>query len=155
MTTALYELLVRLHMQEQIERQREQFEADGLLAQAKENEQIYGIVMELFDKMVELLGDEPVSRREFAEILDAGFEASKVGIIPPGFDRVLFGDIERTRLEHIRGLFFIGVNDGIIPKKNQTAASFRNLNGKNWPDLIWHWRRPHGKRRLFRNFICI
>lgn len=78
--------------------------------------------MELFDKMVELLGDEPVSRREFAEILDAGFEASKVGIIPPGFDRVLFGDIERTRLEHIRALFFIGVNDGIIPKKESNSG---------------------------------
>lgn len=122
MTAALQELLVRLHLQEQIECQREQFEADGLLAQAKENEQIYEIVMELFDKMTELLGDEPVSRKEFGEILDAGFEASKVGIIPPGYDRVLFGDIERTRLEHIRVLFFIGVNDGIIPKKETSSG---------------------------------
>lgn len=70
----------------------------------------------MFDKIAELLGTEHVTRTEYAEILDAGFEASKVGIIPPGFDRVLFGDIERTRLEHIKVLFFIGVNDGIIPK---------------------------------------
>lgn len=121
MTVALYELLVRLHMQEQVAMQKEQFEAEGMLAQAKENEQIYGIVMELFDQMVKLLGEEPVSGKEFAQILDAGFEASKVGIIPPGFDRVLFGDIERTRLEHIKILFFIGVNDGIIPK-NETDS---------------------------------
>lgn len=116
MTRALYETLVSLQVQEQIAAQKEQFEAEGLLAQAKENEQIYGIVMDLFDKMVELLGDECVTRTEYAQILDAGFEASKVGIIPPGYDRVLFGDIERTRIDHIKVLFFIGVNDGIIPK---------------------------------------
>lgn len=122
MTAALYELLVRLRVQEQVAAQKEQFEADGLLAQAKENEQIYGIVMELFEKLAELLGEETVSRKEYAEILDAGFEASRVGIIPPGFDRVLFGDIERTRLEHIKVLFFIGVNDGIIPKNEASSG---------------------------------
>lgn len=116
MTAALYELLVQLAVEEQIAAQKQQYEADGMLAEAKENEQIYGIVIDLFDKIAELLGTEHVTRTEYAEILDAGFEASKVGIIPPGFDRVLFGDIERTRLEHIKVLFFIGVNDGIIPK---------------------------------------
>lgn len=117
MTVALYELLVRLKVQEQAEEQRQQFEAQGMLAQAKENEQIYEIVIQLFDKVVSLLADKVVTGKEFAEILDAGFEASRVGIIPPGYDRVLFGDIERTRLEHIKVLFFIGVNDGMVPKQ--------------------------------------
>ncbi len=120
-TAALYELLVRLQMQEQIMAWKERFEQEGQLTQARENEQIYGIVMQLFDQMVKLLGEEVVSDKEYAEILDAGLEASKVGIIPPGFDRVLFGDIERTRLEHIKVLFFIGVNDGLIPK-NETDS---------------------------------
>lgn len=122
LTTALYQTLVTLHAQEQIAAQKERFEAEGMLAQAKENEQIYGIVMDLFDKMVELLGNECVSRTEYAQILDAGFEAAKVGIIPPGYDRVTFGDIERTRVDHIRVLFFIGVNDGIIPKNDGKAG---------------------------------
>ncbi len=122
MTTALYELLVRLQIEHQLKVQKEQFEAQGMLEQAKENEQIYGIVIDLFDQMVKLLGEESVSGKEFAEILDAGLEASKVGIIPPGYDRVLFGDIERTRLEHIKVLFFIGVNDGIIPKSETDSG---------------------------------
>lgn len=122
MTKALYETLVELHVQDQIAVQKEKFEAEGLLAQAKENEQIYGIVMGLFDKMVELLGKECVSRTEYAQILDAGFEASKVGIIPPGYDRALFGDIERTRVDHVKVLFFVGVNDGIIPKDDGKAG---------------------------------
>ena len=116
MTAALYQLLDDLDVQTHIQEQKEQFEAAGMLAQAKENEQIYGIVIDLFDKMVELLGDTCIARKEYAQILDAGLEAAQVGIIPPGYDRVLFGDIERTRLEHIKVLFFVGVNDGIIPK---------------------------------------
>ncbi len=117
MAAALYELLVALRVREQVEEQRQQFEIQGMLAQAKENEQIHEIVIQLLDKVVSLLGEETVSGKEFAEILDAGFEASQVGIIPPGYDRVLFGDIERTRLEHIKVLFFIGVNDGMVPKQ--------------------------------------
>ncbi len=72
--------------------------------------------MDLFDKMVELLGDEVISLEDYAKILDAGYESAKVGILPPGYDRVLFGDMERTRLDSIKVLFVVGINDGVIPK---------------------------------------
>ena len=49
-------------------------------------------------------------------MLEAGLSAADVAVIPPGYDSVTIGDIERTRLNHIRILFFIGVNDGVIPK---------------------------------------
>ena len=38
---------------------------------------------------------------EYADVLDAGFEAAKVGVIPPGYDCVVLGDIERTRLDAV------------------------------------------------------
>ena len=62
-----------------------------------------------------LLGEETVSRKEFAEILDAGFGEIQVGVIPAVVDRVVVGDITRTRLAGIRVLFFAGVNEGIVP----------------------------------------
>ncbi len=82
----------------------------------KEDARIWHITMDLFDKLAGLLGDEVLPLEEYIGVLEAGFEAAEVADIPPGFDRVLIGDIERTRLEDIRVLFFLGVNDGVIPK---------------------------------------
>ena len=88
----------------------------GQEAFAKEYSQIYGIVMELLDKIVEVLGDEKMTLAEYQEILEAGFAEASVGIIPPTADQVLIGDNERSRLKDIRVLFFVGVNDGLIPR---------------------------------------
>ncbi len=48
-------------------------------------------------------------------MLDAGVNDVRIGIIPPGVDQVTFGDIRRTRLENIKVLFFVGMNDGLVP----------------------------------------
>ncbi|RDY29288.1 PD-(D/E)XK nuclease family protein, partial [Lachnotalea glycerini] len=116
MVKALYEFIALLNIQEKLDELEKEFEKAGELSQAKEYSQIYKIVLELFDRVVELLGEEKLSNKEFREILDAGFEEAKVGIIPPSIDRVVFGDIERTRLDNVKILFFAGVNEGIIPK---------------------------------------
>lgn len=57
-TEALYALAVQNQMQEKLEERRQQFEERGQEAFAKEYSQIYGIVMELLDKIVEVLGDD-------------------------------------------------------------------------------------------------
>jgi ATP-dependent helicase/nuclease subunit B len=115
-TEALYELIVSLDIQRQLAVCEKQFEEKNELAAAKEYSQIYAIVMELLEKVVDLLGNEAMSLREYTEILEAGFEEAKVGIIPPTADRVTVGDIERTRLKDIKALIFLGLNDGWVPK---------------------------------------
>jgi ATP-dependent helicase/nuclease subunit B len=115
-TRALYEVVTALDIQEQLRAYEKQFEENGDRRLAKEYAQIYGIVMSLLDKVVKLLGDEKITVKEYKEILEAGFEETKVGIIPPSVDQIVVGDIERTRLKDIKVLFFSGINDGNIPK---------------------------------------
>lgn len=113
---ALYELLTELDIERQLwERERELL-AQNRQTKAKEYGQIYRIVMELLEKYNRLLGSEPLSVHDFTEVLEAGLSAAEIAVLPPGYDSVTIGDIERTRLNHIRILFFVGVNDGIIPK---------------------------------------
>lgn len=134
-TLALYQFIVGQNVYEQLMEQKRFFEKEQNLAAAKEYEQIYTIVMQLFEKMVDLLGEEEISLKDYSDILDAGFEAAKVGVIPPGYDRVLLGDIERTRLEHVKVLFFIGLNDGIIPKSDDRGGILSQLERE---DLAEH-----------------
>ena len=75
----------------------------------KEYAQIYGIIMDLLDKMVSILGEEVVSPEEFRQLLETGMTQAKVALIPPGIDQVLIGDMERTRLKDIRALFLSGL----------------------------------------------
>lgn len=83
---------------------------------AREYEQIYDIVLSVMDRLVELLGNEVMPLKEFKEILDTGFDEARIGLIPPGVDQVVVGDLNRTRLAHIKYLFFVGMNDCNLPK---------------------------------------
>ncbi|MDE6920487.1 MAG: PD-(D/E)XK nuclease family protein, partial [Lachnospiraceae bacterium] len=104
------------------------FTEQGDLVRAKEYAQIYRLVMELLEQICGLLGEEELEIREFADILDAGFAEIKVGTIPQNVDKVVIGDIERTRLCEIKALFFIGVNDGIIPKSGGTGGIISDID---------------------------
>ena len=116
MIQAIYAYMVGLEVEKQLfDKEKELLEA-GEQTKSKEYGQIYRVVMDLFEKCVQVLGQETVSIQELSEILDAGFEATKVAVIPPGYDSVTIGDIERTRLNHVKVLLFLGVNDGIVPK---------------------------------------
>jgi len=115
-TTALYELGVRLQIERKLQDYVQKFQEDNLPLAAKEFEQVYGIVMELYDQMVLLLGTEHCTIKEFGEILETGLMEAKMGLIPPGVDEIVVGDTERTRLKDIKVLFFMGMNEGIVPK---------------------------------------
>lgn len=52
-----------------------------------------------------LVGEEETTAEEFAKLLEAGFEELQVGTIPQNVDRVVAGDMERTRLKQVKALF--------------------------------------------------
>ncbi|MBH1941558.1 helicase-exonuclease AddAB subunit AddB [Mobilitalea sibirica] len=115
-TTALYELGIRLDIERKLLVYREEFNNTNQPLLAKEYEQIYRIVIELYDQIVLLLGSEHLTLKEFGEIIETGLVEATVGLIPPGVDEIVVGDTQRTRLKDIKVLFFIGVNEGMIPK---------------------------------------
>lgn len=125
---ALYEFIVKGHIQEKLVVWEEEFSRQGKPELAKEYAQIYRLVMDLLDQVDGLLGNEKMSLTEFAEILDAGFAEIEVGIIPGSVDRVIVGDIERSRLNQVKVLFFLGVNDGNIPKGASKGGILSDLD---------------------------
>lgn len=114
-TLAVYNYLVQEKLQEKLKEMELEFQEQGELALSREYAQVYRIAIELFDKFTELLGEEQISLKEYCELLDAGLEEAKVGVIPPSLDQVVIGDVERTRIKNIRALFFVGANDTLLP----------------------------------------
>ncbi|MBE5823290.1 MAG: helicase-exonuclease AddAB subunit AddB [Butyrivibrio sp.] len=115
MTAALREVIDNNNSQDKLISYKQRFEAAGDLKKAREYDQIYNKVIALLDQIEGLIGDEKLDMSEFKDIVTAGIGEISVGTIPQDVDRIIVGDIERTRLKEVKVLFFVGVNDGNIP----------------------------------------
>ncbi|MFZ5969583.1 MAG: helicase-exonuclease AddAB subunit AddB [Bacillota bacterium] len=114
-TRELVDFLEYHHVHDRLEAWIEALRGTGQFEHVNENTQIWNIVMEIFDQLVEILGDYPVSLKEYIRILESGFGSIEIGIIPTTIDQVLVGNIQRSKSHDIKALFLIGVNDGVLP----------------------------------------
>ena len=109
-TLALHDFFMREELQLRVKKHQTMFEDAGELAMEKEYAQVYRIIIELLEQFVDLLGEEKITLAEYCELLDAGLEEAKVGIIPPSVDQVVVGDVQRSRIKDVKVVFLIGVN---------------------------------------------
>jgi len=114
---AIYLYLEELDIPEKLEKWKMAAEEKGNLVRIREHEQVWNAVVELLDQYVEILGEEQVPLKAFAAILETGFESLHFSLIPPALDQVLIGDLEKSRLNDIKIVFVVGVNEGILPAK--------------------------------------
>ena len=154
-TLAICEFLEKEEIQKQVKVLENQFTEAGELALAKEYAQIYRVVMELFDKFVSLLGDERIALKEYRELLDAGMEEARIGVIPPSLDEVMAGDIERTRLKDIRALILLGVNDSLIPGNASAGGLISDRDRERFEERGIALAPGTREKVTSRNFICI
>lgn len=115
-------LLEQLNIPDQLNGYTRHLLETGKVRLAEEYDQVYGLVDELFTRLDQLLGEEKAGRKEFGQILDAGLSEIQVGVIPVTVDRVVIGDITRSRLSHIKVLFFVGLNEGIVPAVKESKG---------------------------------
>lgn len=156
-TRTLFYFLKEHGLEKRIKAKEEEFLAAGERLRAREYAQVYRVVLELFDQLVELLGRERITPKEYRELVETGLREAKVGLIPTGTEQVVIGDMERTRLKEIKALFFLGVNDGKVPAMsgNQGILSDKDrkeLSGNRFelaPDPVT--RAGNGQFYLYMN----
>jgi ATP-dependent helicase/nuclease subunit B len=98
-----------------VERQKEWYAEAGNAVYENLYDQIYEKIMDVFDQFAQTLGDKHIPVSECHDILSAGFSEIKAGIIPATADCIIVGDLQRTRVENAKVLFFVGLNDGNVP----------------------------------------
>jgi len=124
MTRAVFTLLSDLRVSETLETWRKESLERGNLQKAQEHSQVWNGVLSLLDQVVEIIGGEKLSGREYFEILEAGLEYLKLKLIPPSMDQVLIASIERSRHPEVKASFVLGVNEGVFPAKTSEEAVF-------------------------------
>ncbi|WLR51513.1 helicase-exonuclease AddAB subunit AddB [Bacillus tianshenii] len=113
----LYQFLEEMDVPKKLEYLRNEAEETGRLTAAREHDQVWRAVVDLFDQIVEVMAEEQLSFDLFRKIMETGLESMKFSLVPPAMDQVLVGDIEHSRFSDIRCTFILGVNDGVIPAK--------------------------------------
>ena len=113
--TAIYNFLCEIGANKIIESWVERFKAEGDQVLAREYSQIWNMVIELLDQVVDMFKEEKLELKEFTKILSLGFGEHKMGLIPPSLDQVLVSDVKRVRTHEVKLLYIVGVNDGIFP----------------------------------------
>jgi len=106
----------------------EDYEREGEFLLSREYENTYELLSGLFDRAEELLGDRRMDCEEFSEVMETGLEKLGIGLIPPTKDRLVVGDLERTRLGEIKKLFILGANEGALPKARQEGGLFSDAD---------------------------
>jgi ATP-dependent helicase/nuclease subunit B len=114
---ALYKYLEDLSVPMKLERLKLHAESEGKLRAAREHGQVWNAVLGLLDEMVELTGNEKLSKETWMQMLETGLESMKFALVPPSLDQVLAGTLERSRFTDVKVNFLLGVNDGVIPLK--------------------------------------
>lgn len=114
-SSALLSFLEVIQLPAQIELWVERLGEQGWYEIQSECRQIWNVVVQTLEEMRDLLGDQVLGLNEFRQILEAGLQSLEMGVIPSTVDQVLVGSIGRSKSHHIKALFVIGVNDGILP----------------------------------------
>lgn len=118
----LYDFLIANNSFDKLNAYENYFTERNDLSKAREYAQIYRLIMQLLETINDLVGEEELTPDEFYRIFESGINEITVGTIPQNVDRIVVGDIERTRLKEVKALFFTGINDGNIPKNKEAGG---------------------------------
>lgn len=149
---ALYQWIVYYDMEQQLRQRGEMFQEMGEITKAREYQQIYGVVMDLLDKMVAILGTEEMTVAEYGELLFTGFEALRIGVIPPGNDGVVVGDMERSRLSDIKVMYLVGACDGAIPKSMGSGGILTQMERQQLRDAEFELAPTDREKAFMQRF---
>lgn len=111
----LYNFLCELKIPEKVEELIVAFKNSNKLDKANEYSQIWDIVVDVLDQIVEVIGEQSFGMETFAEVLEIGFSKYEIGVIPPALDQVLVSNVTRIKSYNVGALYIAGVNDGIFP----------------------------------------
>lgn len=126
LTKILYEFLEEMRIEEVITSKIQKLEEKGFIEIANEYESSFKVLIELFDEIVLVFGEEKTNFDKYMSILKIGLKNTGLGKIPATQDQVIVGDVNRSRSHKVRAVFIIGINDGEFPSIYKDEGFFND-----------------------------
>jgi len=114
--SAIFTLFESFGVRETLSRWMVEAGEAGRLEEAAEHEQVWAELVGLFEQMLDLLGDQPVSLADLIDTLDSGLERFDLALTPPTVDQILVGQVDRTRTPGVKAVVLLGLSEGIFPR---------------------------------------
>ncbi|MEI6100313.1 MAG: PD-(D/E)XK nuclease family protein [Eubacteriales bacterium] len=120
--TRVQEYLSDMKIEERVTACMRNFEKNGIPESIDYFEQSYKAIGDILEQAKELLGALTMNGFDLAALLRSGFESAVIRLIPQGADEVSVGDIGISRLQDIRLLIVLGMNEGKIPNYEEESG---------------------------------
>ncbi len=112
---AIYVFLEKTGVYIKITQLVDYFNENGQRRLASEYQQVWNILMDVFDQIVEVMGEETVSTQRFTNIFRIGLAEYKISTIPASVDQIIVGSAEHSKSTNVTDVYILGVNDGVFP----------------------------------------
>lgn len=154
---SLFEFLTEINLCDQLKSDSDRMSARGDKSGASECLQLWNIICDVLDMLVDTLPDAMIKNTDqFAQLLKYVFDATDIGTIPTGTDEVTIGDASMLRLSEAKHVVVLGANEGEFPQSVRDDGIFSDtdkirLEGlgivlssdsrmKNAEELFWFYR---------------
>ncbi len=94
------------------------------LERGRENDRLWGSMMDVLDLFADHLTGTTYTIRELSELFTLAMGSAELGHIPITNDQVLAGSAHMVRLGSPRGVFVLGVNEGVFPARGKPYGVF-------------------------------
>lgn len=165
---AAYELLCEFGVWDALAEHADALRAAGRRREAAEENQLWDILMDALDTLVDTLDDARADAGTFASLLRQVLSVADVGAIPGGMDEVTVGSAGQVRLGEVNHILLLGALEGEFPAAPQENGFFSDedkicLEGEGillsarsdermQEELLWFYRAatlPHRSLTVF------
>lgn len=88
----------------------------GRAALAEEQSRVWDILMDILDRLVNILKDTEISLKDYLTLFGTMISCEDLGVLPQGLDNVQFGRADRIRADNPHSVYILGANEGEFPK---------------------------------------
>lgn len=134
-TTSLYNFLIDENVFEKLNNRIEFLKENQNMQIANEYSLVWNNLMQIFDDIVLMIGDEKIDFIKYKNILKYGINQNKITTIPATINQVVVGDVSRSRSAKVRAVFIIGLIDKDFPAVSNDEGFLNDedrLNFKNY-----------------------